>query len=143
MLDAKDMEMLKAYFDPKFDALNRRMDSMEMRIGALEKRMDAMEKRMDAMEKRMDAMEKRMDAMEKHMQETDAKIDARTDLLLNEIELLRNAHDHRIDKIQESVNDLIQYYRIKKLDDSNNELLLPRVDKLDERVSKLEERQTA
>ena len=136
MLDAKDMEMLKAYFDPKFDALNRRMDSMEMRIGALEKRMDAMEKRMDA-------MEKRMDAMEKHMQETDAKIDARTDLLLNEIELLRNAHDHRIDKIQESVNDLIQYYRIKKLDDSNNELLRQRVDKLDERVSKLEERQTA
>ena len=129
MLDAKDMEMLKAYFDPKFDALNRRMDSMEMRIGALEKRMDA--------------MEKRMDAMEKHMQETDAKIDARTDLLLNEIELLRNAHDHRIDKIQESVNDLIQYYRIKKLDDSNNELLRQRVDKLDERVSKLEERQTA
>ncbi len=122
MLDNNDMEMLKAYFDPKFDAINHRLDSMDERFETIDERFIAMDKRIN---------------------DLDQKVESRTTLLLDEIGISQNYLEKKFEKLQTQVNELIQYYRITRLEDSNNALLQKRVDNLEDRVTKIEEQMTA
>lgn len=60
--------------------------------------------------------------------------------ILDEIKRTRNILERQLQKLQESVDELNQYSRISKLEDSNISLLLKMYEDLSKRVEKLEMR---
>ena len=77
---------------------------------------------------------------ERIMRQVDEKITKSEIFLLDEIERTRNILEKRIDKIEQDIDELKQYYRITKLEDSNVELLLKINDELSKRVEALEKK---
>ena len=77
---------------------------------------------------------------ERIMQQVDEKITKSEIFVLDEIERTRNILEKRIDKIEQDIDELKQYYRITKLEDSNVELLLKINDELSKRVEALEKK---
>lgn len=77
---------------------------------------------------------------ERIMRQVDEKITKSEIFLLDEIERTRNILEKRIDKIEQDIDELKQYYRIIKLEDSNVELLLKINDELSKRVEALEKK---
>ena len=59
-------------------------------------------------------------------------------LILQELERTRTILENKIQKVQDHVNELEEYYRIKKLEEDNARLFLKKVDELETRVQKLE-----
>lgn len=143
MLDNNDMEMLKAYFDPKFDAINQRLGSMDERFESIDEKFESIDKRFVSMDERFVSIDKRFESIERRLNDLNQKIETRTDLLLREIGITRDYLEKRIDKIQAQIDELVQYYRITRLENNNNDLLQKRVDKMDDRITKLEEQMTA
>lgn len=77
---------------------------------------------------------------ERMMKQVDDKITKSEVFVLDEIERTRNVLEKRLDKLQQNLDELNQYYRIIKLEDNNIELLLKMNDELSKRVEKLEKK---
>jgi hypothetical protein len=66
----RDLDLLEARIDQRFDAIDKRFEATDKRFDAIDKRFDAFDKRFDAFEERwkaderFDAIEKRFDAFE-------------------------------------------------------------------------------
>ncbi|MDE5951162.1 MAG: hypothetical protein K2H12_06265, partial [Acetatifactor sp.] len=70
----------------------------------------------------------------------DKKLRKSESLILDELERTRNILERQIQKLQQNVDELNQYYRITKLEDSNVSLLLEMYEDLSKRVEALEMR---
>ena len=68
----------------------------------------------------------------------DKKLTKSEGLILDELERTRNILEKHIQKIQQNVDELNQYYRITKLENSNVSLLLEMYEDLSRRVEALE-----
>ena len=87
--------------------------------------------------------------LDKRLAQTEASILAKVDeklvksenLILDELERTRTILEEKIGKVQKNLDDLIQYYRITKIENDNTALFLKRVDELEIRVEKLEAEQ--
>lgn len=61
-------------------------------------------------------------------------------LVLEEMERTRNILEKQINAVQKNLEELVQYYRITKLENDNTALLLKMIDELSRRVEELEKR---
>ena len=107
-----------------------KVGNIETRVDSIETKVDSIEVRVSAIETRMDNFEARMDNLEARMDNTDAKI---TDIQLT----LENETNKNIQIIAEGHLDLI-----RKLDDAlkaeqEKEMLMIRVNRLENELRKL------
>ncbi len=85
----------------------------------------------------------KLDLILEKLESQDKKIDERknTDnLILNELERVQRNLEKKIDKLQNNLDELNQYYRINKLENENTTLLLRMIEDLSKRVAELEKR---
>lgn len=75
------------------------------------------------------------------MTKVDEKLTRTENLILEELERTRTILEDKIQKVQDQVDELNQYYSIIRLENDNTVLFLKRVDELENRVDKLEEEQ--
>jgi hypothetical protein len=78
-----------------------------------------------------------LEAIRKIMQE---ELAGSENLVLEEMERTRNILEKQINAVQKNLEELVQYYRITKLENDNTALLLKMIDELSRRVEELEKR---
>lgn len=116
--------------DEKLEHLEDRMDQ---KLESLENRMD---QKLESLENRMD---QKLESLESRMIDTmDVKIRDSENLLLEEMERTRTILEDKIDKIQQNVDNLNQYYQLAKLENDNILLVIESVQNLTKRVEVLE-----
>ena len=124
------LEHLEGRMDQKLESLESRMDQ---KLDGLENRMD---QKLESLENRMD---QKLESLENRMIDTrDAKIRDSENLLLEEMERTRTILEDKIDKIQQNVDNLNQYYQLAKLENDNILLVIESVQNLTKRVEVLE-----
>lgn len=70
----------------------------------------------------------------------DEKITKSQNILIDEMERTRSILEKKMDKVQNNLDELNQYYKITKLESDNTTLLLKMIDELSKRVEELEKR---
>ena len=84
--------------------------------------------------------EKVTKAGERFLNEVEGKISQTEGFILDEIERTRNILEKQIEKVQNNIEELDQYYRITKLENDNITLILKMIDALSKRVDELEKK---
>lgn len=82
--------------------------------------------------------ERLADSEERMLNKLDERLADSENLILEEMERTRQILDKRIDKVQGNLDELVQYYRITKLEHDNTALLLKMIDDLSKRIDELE-----
>ena len=151
MLDRQDLEMIRLVMKEEITASEMRMENrMDARFEEQEKRIDA---RFEEQEKRNDArfaeqdecFGKRMEMrfaqerewLEKHL---DKRFAASENLILGELDRIHIKLQDRLDDMKQRLDEMTEYYRIKKLDDINGALLLQMIQEVERRVEALEKK---
>ena len=162
MLDRQDLEMIRLVMKEEITESEMRMENrMDARFEEQEKRIDArfeeQEKRIDArfeeQGKRNDArfaeqdecFGKRMEMrfaqerewLEKHL---DKRFAASENLILGELDRIHIKLQDQLDDMKQRLDEMTEYYRIKKLDDINGALLLQMIQEVERRVEALEKK---
>ena len=160
MLDAKDLQVLEEMFvrnlsstEEKFE---KKFTEMDARLFQVEKRFTEMdekfERRFTEMDEKFEHRFAEMDEKFEHrfaeidkkfgnqLSAMNGKVDGVESMILDELERTREILDKRIDGLQKDIDEIKQYYRLTKLEDENQMLLQNRVDDLDRRVRKPEEK---
>lgn len=70
----------------------------------------------------------------------DSRAEQTEHLLLDEIGNTQSYLERQIGEVKKNMDELIQYYRITKLENDNTSLLLKMIDQLSKRVEELEKR---
>ena len=73
-------------------------------------------------------------------EEVDERASKTEDFLLDEIGRTQTYLEKQINEVKKNMDELIQYYRITKLENYNTSLLLKMIDQLSKRVEELEKR---
>ena len=151
MLDRQDLEMIRLVMKEEITASEMRMENrMDARFEEQEKRIDA---RFEEQEKRNDArfaeqdecFGKRMEMrfaqerewLEKHL---DKRFAASENLILGELDRIHIKLQDQLDDRKQRLDEMTEYYRIKKLDDINGALLLQMIQEVERRVEALEKK---
>lgn len=122
MLDRQDLEMIRVIMKEEITASEERTEKR------IENRMDI----------RFGESEARM---KKYMEECmDTRIAASENLILGELDRVQMSLQGQIDQLNRKIDELTEYYRIRKLDDVNDALLLQMIQDLEERVKALEKK---
>ena len=149
MLDAKDLQVLEEMFvrnlsstEEKFE---KKFTEMDARLFQVEKRFTEMDEKFERRFTEMDEkFEHRFAEIDKkfgnQLSAMNGKVDGVESMILDELDRTREILDKRIDGLQKDIDEIKQYYRLTKLEDENQMLLQNRVDDLDRRVRKLEEK---
>ena len=158
MLDKRDLEMIRIIMKEEISASEERMDvRMDARFAEQEKRIDVrfaeQEKRIDT---RFTEQEKRMDArfaeqekqfnnrIEELSLDWDIRLDLRfaasENLILGELDRVHMNLQSQLDDMRSRLDELTEYYRIKKLDNVNQTLLLQMIQEVERRVEALEKK---
>ena len=145
MLDANDLKAIEALFDKKFEKIDNRLDGIDNRLDGIDTRLDAMDGRLDAMDGRLDAMDGRLDTMDgcikkmekRLLKEMDKRIQASENLLLTELARERKYLELRIDKLSNRIEQLEQHSRIVKHDENMTELILKKIEELQNEIERL------
>ncbi|KJJ76537.1 hypothetical protein [Clostridium sp. FS41] len=158
MLDKRDLEMIRIIMKEEISASEERMDvRIDTRFAEQEKRIDA---RFTEQEKRIDArfaeQEKRIDArfaeqekqfnnrIEELSLDWDIRLDLRfaasENLILGELDRVHMNLQSQLDDMRSRLDELTEYYRIKKLDNVNQTLLLQMIQEVERRVEALEKK---
>ena len=158
MLDKRDLEMIRIIMKEEISASEERMDvRMDARFAEQEKRIDVrfaeQEKRIDTrfaeQEKRMDArfaeQEKQFNnRIEELSLDWDIRLDLRfaasENLILGELDRVHMNLQSQLDDMRSRLDELTEYYRIKKLDNVNQTLLLQMIQEVERRVEALEKK---
>ena len=158
MLDKRDLEMIRIIMKEEISASEERMDvRMDTRFAEQEKRIDArfaeQEKRIDArfaeQEKCIDArfaeQEKQFNnRIEELSLDWDIRLDLRfaasENLILGELDRVHMNLQSQLDDMRSRLDELTEYYRIKKLDNVNQTLLLQMIQEVERRVEALEKK---
>ena len=151
MLDRQDLEMIRLVMKEEITASEMRMGNrMDARFEEQEKRIDA---RFEEQEKRNEArfaeqdecFGKRMEMrfaqerewLEKHL---DKRFAASENLILGELDRIHIKLQDQLDDMKQRLDEMTEYYRIKKLDDINGALLLQMIQEVERRVEALEKK---
>ena len=151
MLDRQDLEMIRLVMKEEITASEMRMENrMDARFEEQEKRIDArfeeQEKRIDArFEEQDECFGKRMEMrfaqerewLEKHL---DKRFAASENLILGELDRIHIKLQDQLDDMKQRLDEMTEYYRIKKLDDINGALLLQMIQEVERRVEALEKK---
>ena len=154
MLETNDMNLLQNMMASFLDKVDERFEKSETFILAkMDKRFEeseaTMSEKLAKMNERLDKSEASMLAkMDKRFEESEASMLAKMDeklvksegLILDELERTRGILEKRIEKVQNNLDELNQYYRITKLEKDNTSILLKLIDDLSKRVEELEKR---
>ena len=158
MLDKRDLEMIRIIMKEEISASEERMDvRMDARFAEQEKCIDArfaeQEKRIDTrfaeQEKRIDArfaeQEKQFNnRIEELYLDWDIRLDLRfaasENLILGELDRVHMNLQSQLDDMRSRLDELTEYYRIKKLDNVNQTLLLQMIQEVERRVEALEKK---
>ena len=158
MLDKRDLEMIRIIMKEEISASEERMDvRIDARFAEQEKRIDVrfaeQEKRIDTrfaeQEKRMDArfaeQEKQFNnRIEELSLDWDIRLDLRfaasENLILGELDRVHMNLQSQLDDMRSRLDELTEYYRIKKLDNVNQTLLLQMIQEVERRVEALEKK---
>lgn len=70
----------------------------------------------------------------------DARFTESENLVLGEVERVREILENQIAQVKKNMEELNQYYRITKLENDNTALLLKMIDELSKRVEELEKK---
>ena len=129
MLERQDLEMIRIIMREEIGASEERiLSEVDARITASEERI------LSEVDARITATEERV------LSEVDARITASENLLLGELERVQTNLQSQLDAMKRKLDDLNEYYKIKKLDHINGALLLQMIQELDKRVEELEKR---
>lgn len=126
--------------DERLDKIDERLDKVDERLGKMDERFDKMDERLDKMDERLDKMDERFDKTDERLDKMDEHFE-KLDKSVSDIKLtLENETNRNIRLIAESHLTLN-----RKLDDAlkvdnEKELLLIRVNILENEVRKLKER---
>lgn len=126
--------------DERLDKVDERLDKVDERLGKMDERFDKMDERLDKMDERLDKMDERFDKTDERLDKMDEHFE-KLDKSVSDIKLtLENETNRNIRLIAESHLTLN-----RKLDDAlkvdnEKELLLIRVNILENEVRKLKER---
>ncbi len=145
-MEQKDLELIKNVIvsvmgerlEKSEASMLKRMDErFEKSEASMLKRMDErFEKSETSMLKRMDEkLEKSEASMLKRM---DEKLAESENLILDELERTRNILEKQISRVQSDMDEMKQYYRITRLENSNASMLLKITEDLLRRVEVLE-----
>ncbi len=145
-MEQKDLELIKNVIvsvmgerlEKSEASMLKRMDErFEKSEASMLKRMDErFEKSEASMLKRMDErFEKSEASMLKRM---DEKLAESENLILDELERTRNILEKQISRVQSDMDEMKQYYRITRLENSNASMLLKITEDLLRRVEVLE-----
>ena len=151
MLDRQDLEMIRLVMKEEITASEMRMENRkDARFEEQEKRIDA---RFEEQGKRNDArfaeqdecFGKRMEMrfaqerewLEKHL---DKRFAASENLILGELDRIHIKLQDQLDDMKQRLDEMTEYYRIKKLDDINGALLLQMIQEVERRVEALEKK---
>ncbi len=130
-MEQKDLELIKNVI---VSVMGERLEKSE---ASMLKRMDErFEKSEASMLKRMDErFEKSEASMLKRM---DERFEKSENLILDELERTRNILEKQISRVQSDMDEMKQYYRITRLENSNASMLLKITEDLLRRVEVLE-----
>ncbi len=118
MLDPKDLDALKSMMESVID--ERITKSEQYVLGEVDKRITKSEQHV--------------------LEEVDERIEKSEQFVVGEIERTRSILERQIEKVQENLDELRQYYRITRLESDNTALLLRMMDDLTKRIEELERR---
>ncbi len=133
MLEKKDLEMITEIMKEINKPLNERLDKMDSRLDKMDSRLDKMDSRLDKVDSRLDKVDSRLDKVDSRLDKVDSKV--------TEVQMtLENETNKEIRIIAEGHLDLS-----RKLDDalkveSEKELLLLRVTRLENELRRLKQK---
>lgn len=89
-----------------------------------------------------DMMDQKISGIDRKISDMDQKFDEKLknteNMILDELGRTRSILEDRIDRMQNNIDEMNQYYRITKLENDNTILILRLVDGLSKRVEELE-----
>ena len=137
MLEESDVRLLRGMIEDVLGMkLDERFAEQEARIDEkLDERFAKQEARIDVkLDKRFAEQETRFDA------KLDKRFAENTNMILEELERTRNILEKKIDRVDERLTEVEEYYRIRRLDDENVSMILQIHNELEKRVARLEEK---
>ena len=140
MLDRQDLEMIRLVMKEEITASEMRMENrMDARFEEQEKRIDARFAEQDeCFGKRMEMrFAQEREWLEKHL---DKRFAASENLILGELDRIHIKLQDQLDDMKQRLDEMTEYYRIKKLDDINGALLLQMIQEVELRVEALEKK---
>ena len=122
MLEENDVKLLRDMIE---EVLGNKLDE---RFAEQETRFDA------KLDERFTEQETRFDA------KLDVRFAENTNMILEELERTRNILEKKIDRVDERLKEVEEYYRIRHLNDENVSMILQMHNELEKRVARLEEK---
>ena len=156
----RNLSSTEEKFEKKFTEMDARLFQVEKRFTEMDEKFERrftemdekFERRFTEMDEKFEHRFAEMDEKFEHrfaeidkkfgnqLSAMNGKVDGVESMILDELERTREILDKRIDGLQKDIDEIKQYYRLTKLEDENQMLLQNRVDDLDRRVRKPEEK---
>lgn len=139
MLERQDLEMIRVIMREEIAASEERSEmKMNARFAESEARTEARFAESDA---HFTSLEERMDVRFASFEEQlDARFASTENLILGELDRVQIRLQDQIAQLNRKLDDMTEYYRIKKLDDVNSALLLKMIQEVEKRVEELEKK---
>ena len=139
MLERQDLEMIRAIMKEEI------AESQEHILAEVDKKLDTsltgtQEHILAEVDKKLDT---RLTGTQEHiLTEIDRRLDSRftesENLILGELDRVQDNLTERLDTMKRRLDEMTEYYRIKKLDDINGAMLLKMIQEVEKRVEALE-----
>ena len=159
MLDKQDIAIIRSLLMDTEERMNRRFGQIDKRVEQIDERFEQIDKRFEQIDERFEQIDKRFEQIDERFEAMESRFDGRLEELKNHFEkrlderlkesenLLLQESDriyinlqNRIGRVEKNVQEIAEYYRIRKTDDANHGLLLGMIRQVEKRVDVLEKK---
>ena len=148
MLEQRDLDILRGMMESVMDtrltsAKEEILEVMDRRLAETEERiLGKVDVRLAETEERiLGKVDMRLsETKEEILEVMDERLTSSENLVLEEVGRTRNILEDKVNKVQQNMDEISQYYRITKLENDNTALVLKSVQELTKRVEALEQK---
>ena len=145
MLELQDLQAIEEIFDRKLGRIDERFERIDERFAEIDKQFVEMNKKFAEVDKRFTEVNDRFAEVndrfakmeKKFIREMDKRIRKSENLLLENMDFDRKVLEARIEKCMERIEQLEQHSNIVKHDENMNDLILRKIEELQNEVEAL------
>lgn len=133
--------------DQRLDGMERHLEVVDQRLDTIEQHLEVVDQRLEVVDRKFEAIDQRFEAIDQKLEAIDQRFEAIHQNLrvvensvLEQVDHVQEIMEKRIDKVVFNMDEMKQYYRIKKLEDENSTLILQIVIELKKEVDVLKQK---
>lgn len=140
MIDKEMLAAIGGMLDEKLKPIEQQFEVLDQRLDAIEQHLEVVDQRLEVVDRKFEAIDQRFEAIDQRFEAIHQNLRVVENSVLEQVDHVQEIMEKRIDKVVFNMDEMKQYYRIKKLEDENSTLILQIVIELKKEVDVLKQK---